>query len=381
MRSKQKLQLLLDALENNDVSLHFSEKENRVANKDVNRTLNRIAQILRNTKHEAEQQEKYYELILKNVDTGIAVINERGAVFQKNEKVLQLLGLEVFTHIRQLDRVEPGLAARLETAQSGDHLQVSFQTERGSVYLSVRVSSIRLRNQPLRIFAFNDINRELDEKELDSWIRLIRVLTHEIMNAVTPITSLSETLLTMDKPIDEDISQGLRTIGMTGRGLLSFVETYRRLTRLPTPEPTLFYLRPFLERMVSLAQSQQSASHITVKMTIRPDDLILYADENLIAQVVMNILRNAIQAIGREGHVWIEAFLNAQEETVILIGNDGEPIPPDVREQIFVPFFTTKPEGTGIGLSLSRQIMRLSGGQITLIPSVDGRTVFRLCFP
>ena len=227
-----------------------------------------------------------------------------------------------------------------------------------------------LLNSFLQGLTLNDINIELDEKEIDSWIRLTRVLTHEIMNSVTPITSLSDTLLSMVEDKDEEISHGLQTISTTGKGLLAFVESYRKFTRIPTPEPSLFYLKAFIERMVELARHQNPCDHITFHTKIDPADLILHADENLISQVVINLLKNAIQAIGDQpdGQIDILVYCNETEEVLIEIKNNGPVIPPEIAEHIFIPFFTTKEGGSGIGLSISRQIMRLSGGSLTLLP-------------
>lgn len=231
---------MIDALENNDSAIHFPEEQIMPETREVNRALNRVGRILYNVKSETVQQEKYYELIMDCVNTGVLVLNENGAVYQKNNEALRLLGLNVFTHIRQLNKVDIQLMKKIEFCRPGDKIQTIFNNERGTINLSIRVSGITVREEQLRILAFNDINSELDEKEIDSWIRLTRVLTHEIMNSVTPITSLSETLLSLADTRDEEIRRGLQTISTTGKGLLSFVESYRRFTRIPTPEPPYF---------------------------------------------------------------------------------------------------------------------------------------------
>ena len=244
---------MIDALENNDSAIHFPEEQIMPETREVNRALNRVGRILYNVKSETVQQEKYYELIMDCINTGVLVLNENGAVYQKNNEALRLLGLNVFTHIRQLNKVDIQLMKKIEFCRPGDKIQTIFNNERGTINLSIRVSGITVREEQLRILAFNDINSELDEKEIDSWIRLTRVLTHEIMNSVTPITSLSETLLSLADTRDEEIRRGLQTISTTGKGLLSFVESYRRFTRIPTPEPSLFYVKAFIDRMVELA--------------------------------------------------------------------------------------------------------------------------------
>lgn len=370
---------MIDALENNDSGIHFPEEDTTPESRQINLALNRVGHILYNVKAETAQQEKYYELILDCINTGLLVLNDNGAVYQKNNEALRLLGLEVFTHIRQLSRIDLVLMEKIEHCRPGDKLQTMFSNERGTINLSIRVSDITIRKERLRILALNDINSELDEKEIDSWVRLTRVLTHEIMNSVTPITSLSETLLSLAETKDEEIRRGLQTISATGKGLLSFVESYRQFTRIPTPEPTLFYVKAFTNRMVELACHQNLCENIAFHINIVPADLIVYADENLISQVFINLLKNAIQAIGHQadGRIDICASCNQAEEVLIEIKNNGPTIPAEVAEHIFIPFFTTKEGGSGIGLSISRQIMRLSGGNITLLPGKETRFVLK----
>ena len=389
---------MIDALENNDNAIHFPEEKTTPETRDINRALNRVGHILYNVKSETAQQEKYYELILDCINTGVLVLNDNGAIYQKNNEALRLLGLNVLTHIRQLSKVDVTLMQKVEFCRTGEKLQITFNNERGTVNLSIRVSDITIRKEHLRILALSDINSELDEKEIDSWIRLTRVLTHEIMNSVTPITSLSDTLLTLIqgseklkaksesissyKETADEIRNGLHTISTTGKGLLSFVENYRRFTRIPKPEPSLFYVKGFINRMVELARHQYPDSHITFHSHITPDDLILYADENLISQVLINLLKNAIQAIEAaeipEGIITLHAYCNENEAVLIEVSNNGPAIPPEVAEHIFIPFFTTKEGGSGIGLSISRQIMRLSGGSLSLHPGKE--TMFVLKF-
>ena len=370
---------MIDALENNDNTFRFPEEDGTMESRQINVALNRVGHILYNVKSETAQQEKYYELILDFVSTGLLVLNDNGAVYQKNKEALRLIGLNIFTHVRQLSKVDTELMNRMENCRPGDKLQVTFHNERGTVNLSIRVSEINVRKEHLRILALNDINTELDEKEIDSWIRLTRVLTHEIMNSVTPITSLCDTLLSMSESKDEEISHGLQTISATGKGLLSFVESYRQFTRIPTPEPSLYYVKAFIERMVELARHQNPCDNIIFHTEISPEDLILYADENLISQVVINLLKNAIQAIGSQpdGKIEIQAYCNETEEILIEIKNNGPEIPLEIAEHIFIPFFTTKEGGSGIGLSISRQIMRLSGGSLTLLPDKETRFILK----
>ena len=375
----RKVAFLLDAIENNDPAVHFYE---HMVDKDVSKVnvmLNRIACILQNIKQETVQREKYYELILDFVETGIVVLDEKGNVFQKNRKALDLLGMEVFTHVKQLGRVSENLEKVFREIMPGQRIQVEHTNERGTMTLCFTESSITIQDKVYRIIALNDISHELDDREIDSWIRLTRVLTHEIMNSLTPVTSLSETLLAMPgAQKDEELRQGLETIHTTGKGLVNFVMSYRKLTRLPSPEPSLIEVRPFLERMVQLALHQHPCSNISIVLGEVKEDLMAFADENLMTQVMTNLLKNAVQAISDapDGEIRLRAYCDEQDMVRIEVSNNGPKIAPEVAEQMFVPFFTTKEEGSGIGLSLSKQIMRLLGGSINLLPYKDEWTTF-----
>ena len=377
----RKVAFLLDAIENHDPSVHFYEQVVDKDSSQVNVMLNRIARILHNVRQETIQREKYYELIMDFVETGIVVLDDKGTVFQKNQKALKLLGMEVLTHVRQLSRVSEHLEKAFTEVHSGQKLQVEYATERGTMHLSMRVSGITIQDKQLRIIALNDINHELDEREIDSWIRLTRVLTHEMMNSLTPVTSLSETLLSLPgAQADEELRQGLETIRTTGKGLANFVMSYRKLTRLPSPEPTLFDVHPFLLRMIQLAKHQHPCPNIRITLEKVPEDLMVFADESMLAQVMTNLLKNAIHAIGAsvDGEIRLRAYVDDQDMIHIEVSNNGPEITPEMAEQIFIPFFTTKEDGSGIGLSLSKQMMRLQGGSISLLPRRDKWTTFAI---
>ena len=383
-RNLRKVSFMFDAVDNNDYAFHYATARHATEERIINESLNRILQILLQAKADAKEREKYYEMIMNSVNTGIVVINEKGFVLQQNSESLRLLGLPVFTHIRQLERIDEKLAERFTDLQPGEKYHLSFRNERGAVNLSIRVSETVLKGERVKLIAMNDIHGEMEDKEVDTWIRLTRVLTHEIMNSVTPITSISSTLLSRYDEMKEELRNGLELISDTGKGLISFVESYRRFTHIPTPQPTLFYVGRFIERMTQLA-SHHHASHIAIQTDIRPDDLILYADEDLIGQVILNLLKNAIQAIGPDhpdGQIMVRASCNSNESIVIEISNNGPTIPPEEAEHIFTPFFTTKEGGSGIGLSVARQIMRLSGGSISLKSNAPNhQTTFVLLFP
>ena len=346
-RTIGKVTFLFNAIDNLDFSFNFPEKGR---DKLVNESLNRIRRILETARREAIERERYYEQIINAVSTGIMVVDERGCVLQHNEAALRLLGVEALTF-------ESQAAAKLASED-----------------FSVRDTTSMLHGKKVRIIAFSDIRNELSSREMESWTKLIRVLTHEIMNNVAPITSLSETL--SHKANDNEIKEGLAVINSTGKQLLNFVDNYRRMTLIPKPQPKLFYVKPFLERMVAISKEYSKTSDIHQDISL--PDLLLYADESLIAHVVTNILKNAVEA--GASAITIAAYTAPDDSVCIDISNNGKPIPSEEAQHIFVPFFTTKPTGSGIGLSISRQIMKQSGGSIELITSGDATTLFRLKF-
>ena len=363
-RTIGKVTFLFNAIDNLDFSFNFPEQGR---DRLVNESLNRIRRILETARREAIERERYYEQIINAVSTGIMVVDERGCVLQHNEAALRLLGVEMLTF----------------ESQAAEKL--------ASEDFSKRETTAMLHDKKVRIVAFSDIRNELSSREMESWTKLIRVLTHEIMNNVAPITSLSETL--SHKSDDSEIKEGLSVINSTGKQLLTFVDNYRRMTLIPQPQPKLFYVKPFLERMVALVRallttaslSPEGANqlHTEIRMGFSPSGeleggLLLYADESLIAHVVTNILKNAVEAGATS--ITLAAYTAPDDSVCIDISNNGKPIPSEEAQQIFVPFFTTKPTGSGIGLSISRQIMKQSGGSIELITSSDSTTLFRLKF-
>ena len=351
-KTVKKVVFLFDALDNGDYTFRFPENGKYDGDKLMNASLNRVKEILRHARDEQIEREKYFELIIDSVDTGILVLDdERGVVLRCNKAALKLLQTEVVTHVNQIkDRLES---------------------------LSVRDAYTTLKGRRVRIVAISDIKGELANQEIDSWVKLIRVLTHEIMNTITPIVSLSEVMLTQ---AEGGRKAELEVINRTSKELVRFVENYRKFTHVPTPVPQLFYVKPFLERMARLAE-QRMKPGCTVGVDVSPEDLLVYADEGLIGRVVSNLLKNAVEAVGGDGSVSVRAYTGDDDKVVVDVTDDGEPIPDDVAAHVFVPFFTTKKDGSGVGLSISRQIMRVSNGTIQLVQDRCNKlTTFRLTF-
>ena len=369
-RNIKKVTFLFDAIDNGDFSFNFPTEKGFKEDKILHKSLNRIKLFLQHTREEQMDREKYYEQILNAVDTGILVVDSHDNILQHNQAALRLLDTDVLTHMNQIK-------GKLKDEHLAKH-----------------ETQAMLKDKHVRIIALSDVSHELSNQEVDSWIKLIRVLTHEIMNTITPVTSLSETLLTRVTE-DKDLKQGLETIHKTGTELLAFVNNYRRFTHVPQPQPTLFYVEPFLERMALLCNHE-------VEISVSPKDLLVYADESLLAHVVTNLLKNAVEAFkekeredkqecrsadlqsaaSKKAFIRLKAYANTQESIIIDVSNNAGLIPEDVASHIFIPFFTTKPEGSGIGLSLSRQIMRVSGGSLSLHQDkAHGITTFRIIIP
>lgn len=352
-RNIKKVTFLFDAIDNGDFSFNFPTEKGFKEDKILHKSLNRIKLFLQHTREEQMDREKYYEQILNAVDTGILVVDSHDNILQHNQAALRLLDTDVLTHMNQVK-------GKLKDEHLAKH-----------------ETQAMLKDKHVRIIALSDVSHELSNQEVDSWIKLIRVLTHEIMNTITPVTSLSETLLTRVTE-DKDLKQGLETIHKTGTELLAFVNNYRRFTHVPQPQPALFYVEPFLERMAMLCNHD-------VEIEVSPKDLLAYADESLLSHVVTNLLKNAVEAFKEKrklSFIRLQAYANAQESIIIDVSNNAGLIPEDVASHIFIPFFTTKLEGSGIGLSLSRQIMRVSGGSLSLHQDkAQGITTFRIIIP
>ena len=382
-RNIKKVTFLFDAIDNGDFSFNFPTEKRFKEDQILHQSLNRIKLFLQHTREEQMDREKYYEQILNAVDTGILVVDDHDNILQHNQAALRLLDTDVLTHMNQVK-------GKLKDEHLAKH-----------------ETQAMLKDKHVRIIALSDVSHELSNQEVDSWIKLIRVLTHEIMNTITPVTSLSETLLkelgskelliadnesddlhspgklikVSEKPQSAEqakLKQGLETIHKTGTELLAFVNNYRRFTHVPQPQPALFYVEPFLERMALLCNHE-------VEIEVSPKDLLVYADESLLSHVVTNLLKNAVEAFnGQEklSFIRLHAYANVQESIIIDVSNNAGLIPEDVASHIFIPFFTTKPEGSGIGLSLSRQIMRVSGGSLSLLQDkAQGITTFRIIIP
>lgn len=370
-KAMTKATFMFNAIENDDFTFRFSEDLTMTSDRLFNSALNRIREIVGQTRLDIIERERYYEQILSQSSSGIVVVDDKGIVYQVNDAVLGQLGLSSLTHLRQLELISHNVAQAFVNVQPKAPATIMFYNDVEQRQLSITASEATLQKVGrVKIIAVNDVAFQIEDAQLDSWIKMSRVLTHEIMNSLSPVTSLSESLSQTDDM--STIREGLAVISTTSQSLLGFVENFRRFVRIGKPTMRDFVLKDMIVRSAKLFECRD----IEVRC---PEDLIIMADENLIGQVIVNLLKNGVEATVDGGKIWIKVSRRAGFRVAIEIGNDGAPIADDMRESIFVPFFTTKPSGSGVGLSLSRQIMRLHGGTLTL-NSKSACTEFILLF-
>ena len=402
----KKVTYMFNCMESDDFTFKFSENRGDKYSKDFNASLNRIKSIVEQSKQRIEERNAYFELIMNSVRTGVITLDDNGNIVHVNRYALNVFERTVLTHVNQLDAVAGGLKQMILSIGAGERGKFELVTEKGRMQLSIMASQMSYDGRLLKIVTFNDINNELDDMEVESWIKLARILSHEIMNSLAPVTSLTETLLDINRGVEADlrllcnsndsaceelkeniisgnanISKGLQTIKQTSMNLEEFVKSYRRFTHIPEPVKTLFELEPFMQRVCDLI----IPIGVKYRLEVTPADISVFADEGLLTQVVTNILKNAVYAVMHSSGTSDEKItvLCAKSGNSICmdIANTSDEIPKELSDNIFVPFFTTKETGSGIGLSISRQIMFRHSGSLSLISNKPGNVCFRVQLP
>ena len=370
----QRIDLVFNVLNNNDFSFRFVDNPQQSDYALVNYSLNKIKDVLDTTKLQIQEKERLVELIMECANIGIITLLPNGSVLRANSKATNLFGMTRLSHINQLRPLSSVLADTILNIRGGEHSYVHYVNETGEVSLSLSCADMQQDGKQLRVVTLGDINSELSDKEIESWTKLTRILTHEIMNSLAPVTSISNTLLA--SPTDtKSIQSGLQTIHLTSERLMSFVDSFRQVTRIPQPQRSPIYLHELIENAKRLIE----IDNVAFDVDIQPADTMVYVDRELMTQVLVNLLKNAREAIGEQkGHIWITAHIDSAERIIIDVCNDCGPIPNEIAENIFTPFFTTKQDGSGIGLAVSRQIVRLHGGTLRLTSNRHNRIAFTL---
>lgn len=381
-KTNRQLFYFFDAIHNEDSTLSFPLNTHNKTLEDLNKSLGKVNKLIQHIHIQNRQQEHYFQALLEHAAAGIMTFNQNGFVLHSNSSLKRLFSLKVFTHLNQLDRVDHRLFIAIKNMQASEQKLVTINNKQGTIQLLIKASSFISDKKELVLLSVQDIKNELDEKELDSWRKLIRVMMHEIMNSITPITSLSESLAgyfynegqvkspeEIDGKTIETTIRGLEVIKEQGKGLISFVESYRKLTKLPQPNKKLFVVKNLIENIRILSGSFIYAEHIEVSHEIRPEKLEILGDEKMISQVLINLIKNAFQAnaANKNAKVRIVAKIGESGRPEIQVIDNGPGIAKEILDKIFIPFFTTKESGSGIGLSLSRQIMLLHSGNLKVI--------------
>jgi signal transduction histidine kinase len=353
---------------------------------------NEVIEQFRRARSEKEEHFRYLQTVVQHVGIGLIAFGQDGEVSLLNTTAKRLLRIPHLKNIKTLEAFSKPLVETLFKLKSGEKALIKADNKNEMQQLAIYATEFKLREQQFTLVSLQNIQSELEEKEMEAWQNLIRVLTHEIMNSVTPIASLASTvndLLGAQQSSGEagsdaigDMRGAVQTIQKRSEGLLHFVDAYRTLTKIPRPNFKIFPVAELFGRVQQLLRTHATDKAIAFRATVEPESLELTADPELIEQVLINLLLNAIHAVDGKpgGRIELAARIDERGRALIQVIDNGPGIAPEVLEKIFIPFFTTKPEGSGIGLSLSRQIMRLHRGAISARSAPNVETVFTLRF-
>jgi signal transduction histidine kinase len=395
-QTNRKLIRFFESIRHADFTSSFADDELGKSFEGLNIEFNKVIAAFNKNKTEKEEHFNYLLTVIQHVSIGIIVFKRDGHVDVFNNAVKRLLQIATLRKIEHLKDVSDDLPDKLMQLKAGEKILQKLFINDELIQLSIHATEFRMRGEEYVLVSFQDIHPELEQKEIESWQKLIRVLTHEIMNSITPISSLASTVSNMlleykdsnpqiskaEKEGLEDIMHAISTIESRSKGLLNFVEIYRNLTRIPKPNFRYFSVNELFERNLELLQPKISQYNIKVKVRIFPQDLKILADPDLIDQVVINLLLNAIDAIKEvpDPQITIVASTNLNNRTTIEFADNGNGIKQDILDKIFMPFFTSKKSGSGIGLSLSRQIMQMHKGSISVRSKPGEGALFTLVF-
>lgn len=390
-KTNRDLQRFLLTIKHEDFSQTFLGAGLGTSFDELKKAFNDVIKKFHQTRSEKEEHFRYLQTVVQHVGIGLLAFSVDGKVTLFNNAAKKILKKPVLKNVSDLDKIDAQLAAKLLAMKSGQKDLLKINDGEEILQLIVNSTEFRMRDQNYTLVSLQNIQSELEQQELEAWQKLIRVLTHEIMNSVTPIASLASTLndLVAEESDEqdfaerqEDLTGGLKTIQRRSQGLLHFVNAYRNLTRVPVPDIKIVEIRELYENVVALMQEEIRTAKIDISFQIQPDNLQLTADPELIEQILINMVKNAIQAFnGKSGaKIELQARIDTRGRLILQVWDNGPGIPEDVQDKIFIPFFTTKEGGSGIGLSLSRQIMRLHRGTIRLQSKPGEGTVFTLRF-
>lgn len=390
----QKLARFLDSIRFADFSSSFTS-DSKMGNsfREVNMAFNEVMEVFKQTRAEKEEQMLFLQIIIQHINTGIISFNPEGKIGVINNAAKQLLQIPQFRDINDLGRLSPVLLKEVLEMKPGQ--RTSFKAS-SSLFLIIQSTSLKMGGQSWTLLSLQNINAELQSNELEAWQNLTKVLRHEIMNSITPISSLVDSLRTI---LDEDsyvqtegmlikrdgfldIQEGLDTIANRSKGLVNFVNAYRDYTNIPEPKKEIIAVRELFENVLMLMKEELKSNETFVKAEVLPEDLEIHCDTNQITMILINLVKNASESMQKQADrmISLRGISQGDMGTLIQVEDHGPGIVKEALERIFVPFYTTKKTGSGIGLAISRQIMNLHRGSLS-VESIPGeRTVFTLTF-
>ncbi|HHT99787.1 sensor histidine kinase [Xiashengella succiniciproducens] len=397
-KTNQLLNSFLQSIRYSDFTRTFQVESTDSSLNKLKTTLNEVIRDFQSVRAEKEESYHYLQTIIQHIGIALIAYQRDGSVELINNATKRLFQVRNLPNIQVLSSYSHELVQKLLTIKHGENALVKVRDKDDLLQLSIYGTEFKIHNRNIMLVSIKNIQHELDDKEMESWQKLIRVLTHEIMNSITPISSLSSTVNGLINDIIEraganeqnveiteelqEISSALSTIQKRTEGLIQFVNTYRNLTRIPTPNFTIFQVSRLLNNIYELHRAELEALNIECTLIVEPPTLELSADEMLIEQVLINLIKNSMHALEHRtnARIQLRAFLNRRGKITIQVVDNGPGILPEVLDKIFIPFFSTKPLGSGIGLSLSRQIMRLHGGSLNAFSEPEKETIITLTF-
>lgn len=393
-KAEDEVNQFVESVHYRDFSRYFDVKHAPAELQPLRQGFNEINSTLKDISKEKETQYQYLQNILELVGTGILSYEmESGEILWMNETLKKLLQIPYLKTIQSLDRRDPDLCAKIVDLKWGENIVADITVDKNTMKILLSASAFQTEGKKYKLIAFQNVNEALDETESKAWQRLLRVMTHEIMNSIAPISSLSDTMKNMlssekhnvaeeNMSMYEDLELGIDTIKRRSEGLLKFAETYRNLNKITSPNLHRFYARDLFENLHRLMQPTLQQKQIELEIILKDPELQLEADINLIEQVLINLLLNAIEAVkdNENKRIILAGSLNSYKRVIIKVADNGPGIEPDVLDKIFIPFFTTKKNGSGIGLSLCKQIMMLHKGNIQVQSKMQEGTAFTLIF-
>ncbi len=390
-RTNNDLTRFLQSIKYSDFSQTFSSKKLGKSFDKLSESFNQVMDQFRKTRGEKEEQNRYLHTVLRHVGVGLIAFDTTGKIEFINPAARKILGINTVSHLNILDQFDKSLSLKMIELKAGERSTIKIYDETDVVQLVVYATEFKMRDTQYKLVSLQNIQSELEEKELEAWQKLIRVLTHEIMNSVTPISSLSSTVNQMltngnadnlDEEHISDIKSAVNTIHRRSEGLINFVENYRSLTKIPKPNFEIFPISGLFDRIEKLLSNELKRENITLKKYVEPASLELTADPSMIEQILINLIINSIHAlqVQEKRSITVKASLSNKGRVLIKVSDNGPGITEDVQEKIFIPFFSTKSNGSGIGLSLARQIMRSHRGNIRVSSILNEGATFTLVF-